>query len=415
MRLNEVDAVLRDHLLAHDPAPVAVAFSGGGDSLALLLAAHAWARANGRALLTLTLDHRLQAGSAAWAAACAATARRLGVACRTLAWTGPKPERGLPAAARAARHQRLADAAREAGARVLLMGHTADDVLEARAMRRAGATTPEPRVWTPSPAWPEGRGLFLLRPLLGQRRAAIRGWLQARGESWIDDPANTDLRYARPRARAGLTDADAPKPPAAPADAAPLARAACMDAGGGLSVARELLRAAERPAGLRFLSAACLCAAGTNRPPRGDRLQWLAAQATGPAAFVSTLAGARIEGGEAELRFSREPGEAARGGLSPLSLPAGEAVVWDGRFELISAGAGLTVGLLAGRRKRLSPAEQRALATLAAGGRGALPVVTDGGDAVTSPALSAVARLAIRALAHDRLLAACGAILRETA
>jgi tRNA(Ile)-lysidine synthase len=71
---------------------------------------------------------------------------------------------------------------------VILMGHTADDRLEARAMRADGSTTPDPRAWSPSPAWPEGRGIFLLRPLLGLRRGEIRGWRDG-GESWSEAPA----------------------------------------------------------------------------------------------------------------------------------------------------------------------------------------------------------------------------------
>ena len=181
-----------------------MALSGGGDSLALLLAATEWARSAGRRLTVLTVDHGLRAESAAWTAACAATARRLGHPFRALAWTGAKPAAGLPAAARTARHALLAEAARAAGARVILMGHTADDALEARLMREAGSTTPEAREWAPSPAWPQGRGVFLLRPLVSLRRAEIREWLTARGERWIDDPANEDATYARPRARQAL-------------------------------------------------------------------------------------------------------------------------------------------------------------------------------------------------------------------
>ena len=205
-----VGAVLDLRLCASSARPVAVALSGGGDSLALLLAADAWARRAGRDLIVLSVDHGLRPESAGWTAACAKVAARLELPFRALAWTGPKPTVGLPAAARAARHALLADAARAAGARVILIGHTADDVLEARRMRADGSSVPEPRAWSPSPAWPEGRGVFLARPLLGLGRADIRAWLSARGEAWIEDPANDDLAYARPRARQGHGSARPP-------------------------------------------------------------------------------------------------------------------------------------------------------------------------------------------------------------
>ena len=191
-----------DHRLrASSPAPLAVGFSGGGDSLALLLMVDDWAKAHGRSLLVLTVDHGLNPASAGWTAACRATAGRLGLPFTSLHWQGDKPATGLPAAARAARHAMLAEAARAAGARVILLGHTADDLREAAAMRAEGSSLPDAREWAPSPAWPEGRELFLLRPMLGVGRRDLRDWLAARGERWIDDPANDDVRFARARVR----------------------------------------------------------------------------------------------------------------------------------------------------------------------------------------------------------------------
>src|SRR6185312_17401447 len=132
----------------------------------------------------LSVDHRLNPASAEWTGFAAERAARLGVACRAIAWDGRKPATGLPAAARAARHALLAEAARAEGAAVVLMGHTADDVIEAALMRRAGVSAGSPRAWSPSPAWPQGRGVFLLRPLLGRRRAELRALLAGLGETW---------------------------------------------------------------------------------------------------------------------------------------------------------------------------------------------------------------------------------------
>ena len=200
---NLAAASLSCRLDPNAPPPLVVAFSGGGDSLALLIAAKAWAEGAGRRLVAVTVDHRLQAAGAEWARWCEARCRRLGVAHRTMIWTGGKPATGLSAAARHARHGLIADAARQAGACVILMGHTADDRLEARSMRAAGGSVPDPREWSPSPVWPQGRGLFILRPLIEARRAAIRAALAAAGETWIEDPANRDPRHARAPAPAG--------------------------------------------------------------------------------------------------------------------------------------------------------------------------------------------------------------------
>lgn len=380
-----VGTVLDRRLLTGCERPVAVALSGGGDSVALLLTAAEWAKRAGRGLVVLTVDHRLRPQSAEWTQACAATAGRLALPFRALAWDGAKPVTGLPAAARAARHRLLADAARGAGARVILMGHTADDRLEARLMREAGSTTPDPREWAPSPAWPEGRGVFLLRPLLDVRRADIRAWLDARGERWIEDPANADVAYARPRARQALARGAEPSVGAQARSARDLCLASRPRSDGGFEVGRASLLAADASALKRFLSAACLCAAGTQRPPRSDSLARLAARIEAGAPFAASLAGARVEVEAIQVRFLREPGEAARGGLAPLRLQAGETAVWDGRFDVSVSRA----------------------ATIQATPRTARPMAI-GDDGEPAP-------LEASAITWDRLLAACGAIEREPA
>ncbi|WP_308238312.1 tRNA lysidine(34) synthetase TilS [Phenylobacterium sp. J367] len=396
-------------MLADDERPLAVALSGGGDSLALTLLAAEWGKQAGRPILVLTVDHGLQRQSAAWTQACAETARRLGADFRALAWTGAKPGSGLAAAAREARHRLLADAARQAGARVILMGHTASDVAEAAAMRAAGSTTPAPREWAPSPAWPEGRGLFVLRPMLSVTRAAIRDWLTARGETWIDDPANSDLASARVRARAADPPPD--EPPGEPA-LAPLAEACRFDAAGGVTFERALLRGAEPAQAATFLAMAAVCAGGGDRRPASDRVERLRAILAGGAVTATTLAGARIEADAEVVRIFREPGEAKRGGLPMLYLTPGKPVVWDGRFELTAARDGLRVDRLEGLMRKLPPDQQAAVAALPAKARGGLPAVTDG-PLVVCPAVTQVVGVECRSLVAERLLAACGLLERE--
>ena len=391
-------------------APVAVALSGGGDSVALLHLAKAWADGAGRRLVALTLDHGLQPASAAWTRFAAERAARLGVAHRTLAWAGVKPAHGLPAAARTARHALLAEAALAAGARVLLMGHTADDLIEAEAMRRMGAAVSSPRAWAPSPAWPEGRGLFLLRPLLGCRRAELRRLLCGLGETWIEDPANDDLRYARARARRLSMDHLAAPPPAP--DLSPWTGLSSVEGGpgGDLVAARAALVAAE--AGLRALGALALCAAGGARPPAAAALHRLQARLAASDDFVATLAGARIEARGERVLFCREAGEHRRRGLEAAPLPVGESV-FDGRFLVTGTAPGWRIAPLRGLVRRLSGPARARLARLPAAVRGALPAAISPGQDVVCPVLEEAAPVAAFSLNRQRLRATLGAFPDE--
>ena len=404
---DPVHAILDRRLRRDSVAPLAVGLSGGGDSHALTLMTASWAREHGRRLVVLTVDHGLRPESRAWTEACSALACRLGLEFHALEWTGEKPARGLPAAAREARHRLLADAARALGARVILLGHTASDLDEAAAMRAEGSSTPSPREWSPSPAWPQGRDVFLLRPMLTLGRAEIRAWLETRGEGWIEDPSNIDLRFARARARASAAPERLDASARLPGGLADLARTVATDAAGVLSIPRKALSAAEAP---RLIAAASLCAAGSSRPPRRDRLERLIAVLQGSEAVTTTLCGARIEADAREVRFMREPGEMARGGLADLELTG--PGVWDGRFEIVTSRPA-RVTALAGHAASLPDVQRRALRSFPAHARGALPAIIDDTGDVACPALTALEGVAVRPLALDRLLSACGVIDRE--
>ena len=395
-------------------APLAIALSGGGDSLALTLIAADWARRQARPLLVFTVDHGLSPSSPDWTRTCAQTAQRIGAGFRALTWEGPHPQTGLPAAARQARHRLLADAARAAGAQVILMGHTADDRAEAEVMRTMGGTTPSPREWTPSPVWPEGRGVVLLRPLLGIRRSDLRAWLAARGESWIEDPANSDVRFARTRARLALSgepgSEDIHLPFRDAGGAAAALSAEVQSVPFGLVLDRGRLRTADRGAAIQVAGAACLAAAGSAKPPRSAALGALCERLSGTGAVHATLAGALILADGARILWTRSPGEARRSGVVDLELEAGETGVFDGRFEVV-ANRSARVSLLAGRMSRLEPQARAALAAAPAPCRGALPAVVSEGEVRLAGTLGSGVQL--RPLARARLVAACDGIATE--
>ncbi|WP_425988839.1 tRNA lysidine(34) synthetase TilS [Brevundimonas sp. TWP2-3-2] len=407
---------------------MALALSGGGDSMALLRIAAAWARASGRRLLAITVDHRLNPDSRDWSRRCEAAARASGADWIERRWEGAKPSTGLPAAARRARHGLIAEAAREAGAKVVLFAHTADDIAEGDWMRERGSTLGLLREWSPSPAWPEGRGLMLLRPMLGEGREALRAVLREAGEDWIEDPGNA--AFGRGRARAALnplpggeglslaerSDASsaervrgslrrlAPTPhPFAQERRPAVVRSSPLPLGEGIEIDRSI-DAAE-------LAAVLLCASGGDAPPRGDRLERLAERLNAGEDFTATLVGARIEALGGTVIVGREAGEMRRRPVAEIALHPGVSVVWDGRYEITGREPGWTAAAALGRLNALSKADRAIVNAVPAWARAALPVlIRDGGGA---PVL-AWRKAEVRTLGPRRLSLALWASSGET-
>jgi tRNA(Ile)-lysidine synthase len=389
-----------DRRLARDAgAPLAVALSGGGDSLALLILTLDWARTRNRAVHALVFDHGLHPGSAGWTAFAVAAARRLGARATALRWEGGKPSAGLPAAARAARHAALADAARRIGAHVILMGHTADDRLEAAWMRREGGSVSDPAEWTPSPAWPEGRGVFVLRPLLDARRATLRDLLRARGETWLDDPANDNQNFARARARGALNTEAAAAPP---------------EAGRVIPILgwRETFGAlvAEGAVDPASIAPAVLSVGGGAHPPAREKVARLASRIAAPGDFSATLAQARVQRQGSVLTITRERGRVS---VPTRALEPGSVQVWDGRFEIRSPKAA-SLRALGGLASRLPAPQRAALRQAPVAARPALPALVDGAGGVVCPILAGEAEgAAAVSLVMARFAAACGQTAAE--
>ena len=191
-----------DRLCGTGPGPVGIAVSGGSDSLALLVLAKAWSDRTGRPLIALTVDHRLRPEAADEARFVAEICARIGVDHQTLVWDRPVAKQAL---ARRARHGLMARALRDRGGDRLLLGHTSDDQCETFLMRaRQGSTWFGLSGMQPlalSPAWPEGEGILLARPLLHRSRAGLQADLEQRGLYWVEDPSNRDPAYERVRVR----------------------------------------------------------------------------------------------------------------------------------------------------------------------------------------------------------------------
>jgi len=186
------------------PTRLALAVSGGPDSMAMLALA---AAAFPGAVAAATVDHRLRAASAEEAAMVAAHCATLGVPHATLAIAEPRPATGnLHAWARAHRYALLSRWASDAGCGALLTAHHADDQAETflmRAARGSGvAGLAGIRARQPHAAPP------IVRPLLGWRSAELRAIAAAAGAPFVDDPSNRDPAFERARVRTTLAAVD---------------------------------------------------------------------------------------------------------------------------------------------------------------------------------------------------------------
>ncbi len=180
---------------------VAVAVSGGADSLCLAWLTQTWGQPT-----ALIVDHRLRPGSTDEAHI---TARRLasfGVPSHVLTLDGLQHGPRLAARARTARYAALTQAAAQLGLSDLLLGHHAGDQAETVLMRQRACSGPAGLAAMPLLA--ERSTLRLVRPLLGIAPGRLRATLRQAGIGWIEDPSNNSGPALRTRLRRELGDAD---------------------------------------------------------------------------------------------------------------------------------------------------------------------------------------------------------------
>jgi tRNA(Ile)-lysidine synthase len=187
--------------------PLAVAYSGGADSTALLLACRdKWPGL----VQAIHVNHGLQVAADAFEQHCREFCQRIDVTLHVCkvdarAVPGQSPEDAARRARYAAFHDVVANTAESHKIRAIALAQHADDQVEtillalSRGAGLAGLSA--------MPAqWDKG-GVRYYRPLLGVPGAALREWLAQRGESFITDPTNTDEQLTRNRIRARLLPA----------------------------------------------------------------------------------------------------------------------------------------------------------------------------------------------------------------
>jgi tRNA(Ile)-lysidine synthase len=367
---------------------LAVGWSGGGDSTALLALADEWARARGGRVVALHVDHGLRAGSADEAALLAARAAAWNVEFAGLRWDGAKPATGIMAAARDARMGLLEAACEARGIWHLLLAHQHEDRCETVALRAARGSGADGLAGIS--AIVERARVRVLRPLLACAHADLLATCRARARDWLDDPSNRDPRFARAALRlaGGAPDVDFAAAAGARAGreralARLLAHAAALDPAGFALVDPAALRAAPPDLAVAALARIARTVGGGDYAPRGPRL---AAALPGVlAGRPRTLGSCRfVPRRDGSVLVARE----AAGLQPPLAVPPGGRVLWDGRFEAAAgpSAAGWRIGALGEDGWARLPRDLRAAAAkrIPPAARPVLPALhgLDGGVAV---------------------------------
>ncbi len=328
---------------------IAVACSGGGDSLALSLLLEDWTKDRSGRLTALVVDHRLRPDSSSEVRLVRQWLRRRGIRHRILVRPDAQVCGNLQAAARDLRYALMSDWCAANGVLHLALGHNLEDQAETVLLRLARGSGVD-GLAAMARISETGR-VRHVRPLLAISRVRLRATLRSRGQPHIDDPSNENREFQRVRMRQaqpllsaeGLT-VDRLASTAASmararialerAAAGCLARCATVYPEGYCLLEEGPLRAAPSEIALRCLARVVSCIGGRAYPPRLDRVERLyeALMTEGGLRGGRTLAGCRIVRWRKKLLVCREARAAAD------ACPGNVEGRWDNRFAFRRSG-----------------------------------------------------------------------------
>ncbi len=192
-----------------DSASIAVAVSGGVDSLCLALLASnltSVPASKHRKIFALTVDHGLRPEASSEADFVANILNSVGCDHITLPWRPKeKPKSNIQAKARDARYHLMNEWCEDNGVSYVLLAHHMDDLAETflmRLMRGSG-------VYGLS-AMPECKkmgSVTYLRPFLGIPKSTFQHTLTVMGKRWLEDPSNSNADFDRVKVRHFLASA----------------------------------------------------------------------------------------------------------------------------------------------------------------------------------------------------------------
>ncbi|MDF3047647.1 MAG: tRNA(Ile)-lysidine synthase [Candidatus Midichloriaceae bacterium] len=188
-----------DDLLKQKPKKVAIAVSGGADSMCLTHLLAGWCKKNNVELHALIVDHKLRTESSDESASVKSFLISEGINTYILEWKDAKPKSDIQNQARIARYNLLTQHCKQYGIKHLFVAHTLNDQAETVLMRIIRGSGVD-GISGMAPKSTYGY-ITLLRPLLKIDRKQIEEHLLNVGWSWVNDPSNLNHKYDRIKVR----------------------------------------------------------------------------------------------------------------------------------------------------------------------------------------------------------------------
>jgi len=330
-------------------ARVAVAVSGGADSMALTLLLSQWCEANDVSLFALTVDHNLRAAAANEVRQVSAWLSAKGVSHTVLKWEEGRALRAEASspqnAAREARYALMLEWCAEHNCSHLFVAHHADDQIETFWMRLSRGSGID-GLAAMSASSRRG-GVTIARPLLDFPKSDLIGLCEQERQPWVDDPSNSDENstrvrfrntqrlleregFTRPRLLSTVRHMRRAKEALDQQVAAFLDASFTLDAYGVGRLSMDALADASQEIGLRALSRILSRIGSSVYGPRFEKLETLYGRIVGGPWQGATLHGCVLARDGSDLVIMRE--RAHIEGAKAVSNAA--RVIWDGRFRL---------------------------------------------------------------------------------
>jgi len=180
---------------------LAVAVSGGADSLALAYLAKCYSLKHKIKVKYYIVNHKLRKESSLEAETVKKVLKKIGIECKILNWNGKKPSKNIQAIARDKRYLLLANECKKNNIKYLLLGHHLNDLFENFLIRIVRGSGLKGLISFSKNTKYRGQDLDIIRPLMNLEKKDLLYISNTVFSFFVKDPSNINENYKRIRIR----------------------------------------------------------------------------------------------------------------------------------------------------------------------------------------------------------------------